>query len=50
LLEFCLLTPLSRTADADVLGSLDKQGGRKIPSMFNFCLVKDGTIFPLFVL
>jgi hypothetical protein len=28
--------------------SLDKKGGRKIPSMFHLCLIKDGTVFPLF--
>jgi hypothetical protein len=29
-----------------VPGSLDKKGGRKIPSMFHLCLIKDGTGFP----
>jgi hypothetical protein len=31
-------------------GSLDKKGGRKIPSMLHLCLIKDGTVFPLFCL
>jgi hypothetical protein len=31
-------------------GSLDKKGGRKIQSMFHLCLIKDGTVFPLFCL
>jgi hypothetical protein len=33
-----------------VPGSLDKEGGRKSPSMFHLCLIKDGTFFPLFCL
>jgi hypothetical protein len=33
-----------------LLGSLDKTGGRKMASMFHFCLIKDGTVFPLFSL
>jgi hypothetical protein len=32
-----------------VPGSLDIKGGRKIPSRFHLCLVKDGTVFALFV-
>jgi hypothetical protein len=31
-------------------GSLDKKGGRKIPSMLHLSLIKDGTVFPLFFL
>jgi hypothetical protein len=31
-------------------GSLDKKGGRKVPYMFHLCLIKDGTVFPLFSL
>jgi hypothetical protein len=33
-----------------VPGSLDKKGGRKIPFMCHFCLIKDGTVVPLFCL
>jgi hypothetical protein len=28
-------------------GFVRKKGGRKIPSMFHLCLIKDGTVFPL---
>jgi hypothetical protein len=27
----------------NVLGLLDKNGGKKIPSMFHLCLIKDGS-------
>jgi hypothetical protein len=33
-----------------VPGSLDKKGGRKIPSRFHLCFIKDATVFSLFCL
>jgi hypothetical protein len=32
------------------VSSLDKTGGRKIPSRFRLSLIKDGTVFSLFAL
>jgi hypothetical protein len=39
---------LFRKQLSTVPGLLDKKGGRKIPSLFHLCLIKDGTVFPLF--
>jgi hypothetical protein len=43
-------TVFLHAAPDPVPGSLDKKGGRKIPSMFHLCLIKDVTAFPLFCL